>query len=190
MNPTFAALNNRPPTAVGGYGSIAKWLHWLVFALVLVQFVIAWTMPQIRRGVVPGKLINLHLSFGVLIMAIVLIRLLWSRAYPVAPVVENIPPWQQTLARATHWLLYGLLLVLPVLGWAAVSAREWTVRVFDLFSLPYLVSANARIGFIAGDVHVVLSWVLLGLIGFHATAGLYHYFFLRDQVLQRMLPSD
>jgi cytochrome b561 len=190
MNPRFATHDNRSPAAVGGYGSIAKSLHWLVFALVLVQFVIAWTMPAIRRGVVPGTLINLHLSFGVLIMAIVLIRLLWSRAYPVAPVVENIPAWQQTLASATHWLLYGLLLVLPVLGWAAAAARDWTVRVLDLVTLPYLVSANARIGFIAGDVHVVLSWVLLGLIGLHVAAGLYHYFFLRDRVLQRMLPGD
>jgi cytochrome b561 len=190
MNPRFATQNNRPPTAVGGYGSIAKSFHWLVFALVLVQFVIAWTMPAMRRGVIPGTLINLHLSFGVLIMAIVLIRLLWSRAYPVAPIVENIPPWQQTLARATHWLLYGLLLVLPVLGWAAASARDWTIRVFDLVTLPSLVSADAKIGFVAGDVHVVLSWVLLGLIVLHVAAGLYHYFFLRDRILQRMLPGD
>ena len=187
----FDAANDRSTTAApDSYGSIAKWLHWLVFALVFVQFIIAWTMPEIRRGVVPETLINLHMSFGVLIMAVVLIRLLWRYAYPVEATVENTPPWQRTLARVTHWMLYGLLLVLPILGWAAASARNWTVRLFDLVTLPRLLPAEARIGFVAGDVHVVLSWVLLGLAGFHVAAGLYHYFVLRDRVLQRMLPGD
>jgi cytochrome b561 len=178
------------PASTAAYGTVAKSLHWLVFVLVFVQFVIAWTMPAIRRGVVPETLINLHLSFGVLVMAIVLLRLLWRRAYPVAAADENIPRWQQTVALATHWLLYGLLLLLPILGWAAASARDWTVTVFKLVSLPHLVPANARIGLVAGDVHVVLSYVLLGLIGLHVAAGVYHYFFLRDRVLQRMLPED
>ncbi len=184
--------SNNPPAgmAAGRYDPVAKSLHWLVFALVLVQFVIAWTMPEIRRGVVPERLINLHLSFGVLIMAVVLIRLVWRRLHPVAPANEGIPPWQERLAIAAHWLLYALLLVLPVLGWAAASARDWTVRVFDLVTLPRLVPSEARIGFIAGDVHVVLSWVLLGLIGLHVAAGLYHYFVRRDRVLQRMLAGD
>src|SRR5689334_1216825 len=163
--------------ATGGrYGSIAKSLHWLVFALVLAQFMIAWSMPKIKRGVVPETLINLHLSVGMLIMAVVLIRLTWRRAHPVAPAVEGIPRWQQNLAAATHWVLYGLLLVLPILGWAAASSRGWTIRIFDLLTLPHLVPTDARIGFLAGDIHVALSWVLLGLIGLHVLAGLYHYF--------------
>lgn len=182
--------NNRSTAAVDSYGSIAKWLHWLVFALVFVQFIVALAMPGIRRGVVPETLINLHMSFGVLIMAVVLIRMLWRSVYPVAAAVDNTPAWQRTLARVTHWMLYGLLLVLPILGWAAASARDWTVRLFELVTLPRLLPANAKIGFVAGDVHVVLSWVLLGLVGFHVAAGLYHYFVLRDRVLQRMLPGD
>lgn len=84
---------------------------------------------------------------------------------------------------------FGLLLVLPILGWAAASSRDWTIRVFDLVTLPRLVPARAAIGQTAGDVHVVLSWVLLAMIGLHIAAGLYHYLFLRDRVLQRMLPG-
>jgi cytochrome b561 len=183
---------NNPAAIVSAtrYNPVAKALHWLVFALVLVQFVIGWTMPATRRGVIPGRLINLHLSFGVLILAVVLIRVLWRRAHPVAVGAEDIPQWEQTAARATHLLMYALLLVLPILGWAAASARDWTVRVFDLVTLPHLVAAEAKIGFLAGDVHVVLSYVLLGLIGLHVAAALYHYLVRRDRVLQRMLPGD
>jgi cytochrome b561 len=79
------------------------------------------------------------------------------------------------------------LLVLPILGWAAASARDWAVRVFDLVTLPRLVPPEAKIGFLAGDLHVVLSYVLLGLIGLHVAAALYHYFVRHDRVLQRML---
>ena len=138
----------------------------------------------------PGKLINLHFSFGVLIMAVVVIRALWRRTHPVALADESIWPWEQKLARAAHLLLYALLLVLPILGWAAASARDWAVRVFDLVTLPRLLPPEARIGFLAGDVHVVLSYVLLGLIGLHVAAGLYHYFVRHDGVLQRMLAGD
>jgi len=68
------------PVFAARYDPVAKSLHWVVFALVFIQFIIAWTMPAIRRGVVPGRLINLHLSFGVLIMTLVVIRALWRRA--------------------------------------------------------------------------------------------------------------
>lgn len=190
MQARFSTPNDLPAATANGYGSLAKSLHWVVFALVLIQFAIAWTMPEIRRDVVPETLINLHMSFGMLIMAVVLVRMLWRRANPVAPASEGIPPWQQLAAGATHWLLYGLLLILPILGWAAASARDWTIRVFDLVSLPRLVPARSAIGHTAGDIHVALSWVLLGLIGLHIAAGLYHYFFLRDRVLQRMLPGS
>ena len=189
MQARFNTPDDLSPATANGYGSLAKSLHWVVFALVLIQFVVAWTMPKIRRDVVPETLINLHMSFGMLIMAVVLIRVLWRRAHPVPPAAEGIPRWQQLIAGATHWLLYGLLLVLPILGWAAASSRDWTIRVFDLVTLPRLVPARASIGHTAGDVHVVLSWVLLALIGLHIAAGLYHYLFLRDRVLQRMFPG-
>jgi len=190
MQARFNTPNDLSAAAANGYGSLAKSLHWVVFALVLIQFVIAWAMPKIRRDVVPETLINLHMSLGMLIMAVVLLRMFWRRAHPVAPAAEGVPRWQQLVAGVTHWLLYGLLLVLPILGWAAAASRDWTIRVFDLVTLPHLVPARASIGHTAGDVHVVLSWVLLGLIGLHIAAGLYHYLFLRDRVLQRMLPGS
>ncbi|HXU66595.1 MAG TPA: cytochrome b/b6 domain-containing protein, partial [Casimicrobiaceae bacterium] len=60
-----------------GYGVVAKALHWLVFALVLAQFVVAIMMPDIGRGTVPGTLINLHMSIGVTILLVIVVRWLW-----------------------------------------------------------------------------------------------------------------
>lgn len=171
------------------YDPVAKSLHWLMFLLLLVQFIVAFIMPEIERGVVPETYIKLHLSFGILILLVVVLRLLWRLGHPPPRAEDSLPRMQQLAARAMHWIFYFLLLVLPFMGWAAASARDWQVSPFGLLTLPYLLPARTQIGHLIGDVHAVLSWTLLALIGLHVTLALYHYFIVRDRVLQRMLPG-
>ena len=174
-----------------GYDGLAKSLHWLVFILLAVQFAVAWTMPDIGRDTKPETLINLHLSFGILIMAVVIFRLLARVLRPVPLVTANLPPWQRWIAYATHHLLYVVLLILPVLGWVTASLRGWAVTPFGLFTLPKLIPAGTLLGYGAGpigDWHGDLSYVLLGLVGLHVAAAFYHLIVMLDQVMQRMLP--
>jgi len=171
------------------YGARAKAFHWTIVVLVAVQFVIAFTMPDIRPGTTPGTLIHLHLSFGVLILSIVLLRLLWRIARPVPLTMQHLPTWQAVLARWNHRLFYVVLIVSPILGWASASARDWDVSPFGLVKLPALVPAKSRIGHWAGDVHTLLSWFLLAMIAVHVGAALYHHFIVRDSALRRMLPE-
>jgi hypothetical protein len=88
-----------------GYGYLAISLHWLIVVLLVVQFVVAWSMPEIHRGVVPETLINLHMSFGVLMLPVVIFRLLGRLQLPVPLLRDNVGSWQQT-AHVTHSLLY------------------------------------------------------------------------------------
>ena len=171
------------------YGTVAKSFHWTIFVLVAIQFVIAFTMPDIEPGVVPDTLINLHLSFGALILLIVLLRLAWRLTHPIPLTTQHLPVWQALVARWTHRLFYVVLTVSPVLGWASASARNWDVSLFGIVKLPALLAPRTRIGYLAGDVHTALSWFLLGLVAVHVGAAVYHYFVLRDGVLQRMLPG-
>jgi cytochrome b561 len=172
-----------------GYDAVAKTLHWLVFALMLAQYAVAIAMPDIGRGTVPGALINLHMSIGLTILAVVIARWLWRIGHPIPLATADVPAWEQPLARGMHALLYVLLVVNPILGWANASARDWKITVFGLFQLPHLVAPRAALGRLAGDVHTFLAWALLALIGLHAAAALYHHFGHRDRVLQRMLPG-
>jgi cytochrome b561 len=172
------------------YGAVARTLHWAMFALIAAQFTVAWTMPPIEWGTEPEFLINLHLSLGVLLMLLVIVRLAWRFTHPVPPPVPGTPAWQRWAAGATHLALYALLLILPLTGWAAASVRGWPVTLFGLFRLPGLLPRGTKLGFKAGDLHAdVISWVLLALVGLHIVAGLYHHFIKRDAVLQRMLPG-
>src|ERR1039458_9493349 len=110
-----------------GYTGTAKALHWVIVALLIIQFVLAWMMPEIHRDTKPDTLINLHLSFGVLILLIAVVRLAWRGSHPRAPPEDGLPPWQMQSGRITHWLLYALLFVLPILGWVNASWRGFPV---------------------------------------------------------------
>jgi cytochrome b561 len=173
---------------IRAYGRTAKALHWLVFVLVAAQFIVAIAMPDIGRGTKPDTLINLHMSLGFTIVAVIAVRWLWRVGHPVSLVTADVPLWEQTAARVTHVLLYVLLFANPFLGWANASARDWDIVMFGK-ALPHLVAAQSRVGRVAGDVHVYLAWSLLALIGLHVGAALYHHFVRHDGVLQRMLPG-
>jgi len=92
----------------GNYTSTAKAFHWTVAALLIVQYAVAWTMPEIHRGTVPETLINLHLSIGVLIILVMALRLVWRLTHPAPPPPTNLPAWQLMSSRITHGALYLL----------------------------------------------------------------------------------
>ena len=172
-----------------GYGGTAKALHWLIVALLIVQFILAWIMPGIRFGDNPETLMNLHLSFGVTIMLVALLRILWRFTHPVPLISDNVPAWQDWSARATHALLYLLLFVVPILGWADAASRGWTISIFGLASIPPLLPTDANATDLFGNLHSFCAYSLLTLAGLHLAATAYHHFWLRDRVLARMLPG-
>jgi len=75
-----------------------------------------------------------------------------------------------------------------VLGWAAANYRGWHVWLFGLVQLPDLAPKGADWAHTAGDVHDVFVYILAAAILLHFGAAYYHYFILRDRVLQRMMP--
>ena len=176
--------------AGGSYSGAARTLHWLILALLIAQFVFAWTMPHIGRTVPVSKLIDLHVWFGVTILFVALIRLIVRLTHGEPKPEDGLPPWQVQSARAMHWLLYLLLFLIPILGWINASWRGMHVTLFGLFELPKLLATRVPGWGWTGDIHGFLAkWVLLVLVGLHVAAALYHYLIRRDRVLQRMLPG-
>lgn len=171
------------------YDPVAKALHWLTVALLCTQYAIAFTMPEIHRETPAEGLVALHLSFGATIFVVTVLRLVWRFTRATVQPPEHLAPWQAFAARATHGLLYVMLLVVPLLGWAHASYRGYAVSLFDVIPLPALVPKGSPLGRPLGDVHTLMAYGLLGVIGLHVAAALYHRFLLRDEVLQRMLPA-
>jgi len=170
------------------YGTTAKVFHWLVVALLLVQYSIGWLMPDIHRGMKPGAGMTFHISFGIVILLLIVLRLAWRLAHPVAP-ESSLPAWQRVSSEAVHWLLYALVLATTVSGWLFASFRGWGVSFFYLFPMPMLTSDNAAAGKTIDGLHQVMEWSLLVVIGIHVAAALAHVFVYRDRIMQRMLPG-
>ncbi|HET7371339.1 MAG TPA: cytochrome b [Gammaproteobacteria bacterium] len=172
------------------YTRTAIFLHWLILALLIVQYIIGWTMPHIGRNTPVTTLISLHFSIGVLILGVIVVRLVWRTVHGAPAPEAGVPAWQVYAARVIHGLLYLLLVVVPILGWINASYRGMPVTFFELVRMPQLVATRAAGWGWTGDIHMLIAeYGILPLVGLHVAAALYHYFIRRDRVLQRMLPG-
>jgi len=170
------------------YGITAKVFHWLIVALLVVQYLIGWLMPDLHRGMQPGVPMTLHLSFGLSILILIVLRFVWRLTHRVAP-ESSLPIWQRLSSELVHWLLYILVLATTVTGWLFASFRGWSVSFFYLFPFPMLASDNAAAGRAIDGLHQAAEWTLLVFIGLHVLAALAHLFIYRDRIMQRMLPG-
>lgn len=169
------------------YGTTAKTFHWLIVALLVVQYPIGWLMPDIHRGDKPGAPMTFHASFGIVILTLIVLRFVWRLTHPVAP-ESSLPPWQRLSSEFLHWMLYGLVLATTITGWLFASFRGWPLSFFYLVPLPMLASDNAAAGKFIDGWHQAAEWTLLALIGVHVAAAMAHIFIYRDRIMQRMLP--
>jgi len=170
------------------YGTTAKVLHWLVVALLLAQYLIGWLMPDIHRGMKPGAAMTFHVSVGLFILLLIVLRFVWRLTHPVAP-ESSLPRWQRLSSEAVHWLLYALVLATAITGWLFASFRGWSMQFFYLAPMPMLASENSAAGKAMDGWHQALEWTLLAVIAIHVAAALAHIFIYRDRILQRMLPG-
>jgi cytochrome b561 len=170
------------------YGTTAKVFHWLIVVLLLAQYPIGWLMPDIHRGMKPGAAMTFHVSFGMVILALIILRFAWRLAHPVAP-EGSLRPWQRRSSEAVHWLLYALVLATTVTGWLFASFRGWSMSFFYLAPLPMLAPGNAAAGRTMDGLHQSMEWALLVVIGIHVASAMAHLLIYRDRIMQRMLPG-
>jgi cytochrome b561 len=163
-------------------------LHWLTAGLVISAICLIWSVHLTPRGPLHTTLLVFHRSCGVATFAATILRLALRAARPVPPAHDGVPAWQKRAATFSHWLLYALLLTMPVTGFVDSASSGHAVQVFYLFTLPLLPENRALADF-SGDIHSTLEWVVYGIIALHSAAALYHHFYLGDNTLTRMLPQ-
>lgn len=169
------------------YGAVAQLFHWTVVVLVITQFVLALRAKGLSPVAKIG-ILGLHKSVGITILGLALLRLTWRLFNPVPPLPAGAPRWQDRAAHVSHFLLYALLFITPVLGWLMSSARAFSVSWFGLVTLPDFIKPNKAAFQTLHDAHEFMA-ISLGVIAIvHAAAALKHHFFDRDNVLRRMLP--
>lgn len=170
------------------YGTTAKVLHWTIVALLLVQYLIGWLMPDIHRDMKPGIAMTFHISVGLTILGLIVLRFVWRLTHPVAP-ESSLPAWQRLTSELMHWMLYLMVLLTTLTGWLFASFRGWSLSFFYLFPFPMLSPENAAAGKAIDGLHQAAEWSLLVLVAAHVAAALLHLFYYRDRIMSRMLPG-
>jgi len=171
------------------WGAVSQTLHWLIVLLILGLAIVGLTMGDLPKTPKYFWVYTMHKSFGITVLVLVVLRLLW-RLYSGAPeAVAGTPRWQERIASLTHWALYGLILAMPISGWLYDSASGLRpFKLFGLFTMPKLVAPNESVRHLSHQAHETLFWVLVALVAAHAGAAFYHHLFQRDATLARMLP--
>lgn len=173
------------------YSGLQKLLHWvmalIVFTLVPVGFYMVWRGNATSFDATTNELYTAHKTFGIIILMLVLIRI-FVRLRTGTPSPEpTLNRLQVIVSEAVHGLLYVLLLAIPLLGWAGVSAYG-ARRILGGFELPALLGKDTVLGEAILKYHGYAAIALVLLIGAHIGAALMHRFILKDGVMKRMLP--
>jgi superoxide oxidase len=181
------------PTATSareGYAVAMRAMHWATSALLIGSYLTAWVISDATKSVEVADVTRVHRLFGLIILTLTAVRLIWRQRTRMPPLPSDMPRLQQLAAKLNVIGLYALLLVQPLLGLTASMLHGDSMILLGGIVVPGGLPIDRPLAHILFSVHGGVASVLLGLIGVHAAAALYHHFVLRDDVLVGMLPRS
>jgi cytochrome b561 len=165
----------------------ARLLHWITAAFILLMVPLGVIIASEWGGSWQTFLYDLHRSIGATLIPIIILRLAYRFAHPPLSLPDHIPAIERSVAEMAHWILYTLLILQPLAGWAATSAYPATIVVFGSFELPAILPANRALSQWLFSVHRWIAIVLICIVGAHVAAAFNHHFVRKDRVLMRMI---
>ncbi|TPI19678.1 cytochrome b [Mesorhizobium sp. B4-1-1] len=173
------------------YTSTQKFLHWTLFALVVLLYALTYGDAFYPRGDPAVAFFwRLHISFGLLLAALVFWRVVLRGLRGAPGLPSEMPAVEQAAAKIGHFILYALLIAIPVLGILLTWFRGDTLSFFGLLTIPAPFAPDRVTSRTIRELHSLCANGILIMAGLHAMAALYHHFIRRDTVLTRMLPRN
>ena len=171
-----------------GFGLVSIAVHWLsalaiifLFGLGLYMTSLSYYEPWYHTGP------TLHVSVGLLLFALTLMRVIWRLVNPKPAALPNHTPVMRLGASAIKVLLYALLFTLLITGYLINTAEGKGAEIFGLVTIPALIELGPDTVDLAGSVHLIFAWSIIVLAALHGGAALLHHFYHRDITLARML---
>lgn len=162
----------------------ARLLHWLMSAMILTMLFVGVAM--VASVSQRPWLIDLHRPLGIAILLLAIVRLGNRLRNRPPPLPADLPRWQALAATASHWLLYALMLAMPLIGWAMLSAGGYPVELFGGVHLPPILPHDATLYAWLRSSHGWLAYLLFATVLAHVSAALYHAWVRRDGVFSSM----
>ncbi len=169
---------------VAKFTTLSRILHWLTAVLVFSALFVGFVMVNSVSH--HGALIMVHMSLGALVLLVMVVRV-------VNRLTHHPPAWPSTIGALegkavvlSEKLLYALLLLQPLVGWAMISAAGGPVVVFGSLRLPRIAPFDEQVFWVLRQAHSVIAFTLMVVIAAHVSAVLWHTFALRDRLIERM----
>ena len=167
------------------YSVVSRIIHWLTALIILGLLVVGTYMTQLDVSEQKLQLYNLHKSFGLLVLALAFVRILWHVITKKPKSLPSHKRWEKILSHMVHGFLYLLLFALPLSGWVMSSAGDFNIKFFSL-NMPDIVAKDEALFKLSHEMHEVFAWVLMGFLALHIAGALKHHVIDRDETLERM----
>lgn len=167
------------------FSPLQRLLHWLMALMIIAMLFIGIGMVS---TVSPRywTLVSIHKPLGVAILLLVLVRLAVRALRGAPPLPADLPPVQQIAAKASHIVLYSLMVLMPLIGWSMLSAGGYPIVLYGPFHLPPIMPHSDGLYAVLRSAHTVLALLLFATILLHLAAALFHALIRQDGVFNTM----
>lgn len=166
------------------YGLISKLLHWVSALLLFAQIPLGFYLVDLDFGTERINLENIHITIGLSIFYLVILRLLYKSLNPTPKLGPSVFTGQKFLAKLNHVLLYVTILSITISG---ILKKLFNGEMLTIFYKKIQIQDNFELGELFYEIHVISNYVLIGLIIIHILAVIVHKLFFDDNLLKRML---
>jgi cytochrome b561 len=172
---------------IARFSVVQRLLHWVMAVMIVTMLFIGVGMVS---TVAPRywTLVSIHRPLGIAILVLVVVRIVVRLASGAPPLPADLPGWQAFAAKASHVVLYALMVVMPLIGWSMLSAGGYPIVLYGSIHLPPIAPHSDSLHAVLWDAHVVLAYVFFLTILVHVSAALLHAWVRRDEVFASMAP--
>ena len=175
------------PRIIQRFNPLQRTLHWLMAVCILAMLFIGVGMVSTVASEYL-TLVNIHKPLGILILILALIRLVVRLRYGAPPLPLDLPEPMKLAAYLSHYALYALMIAMPLIGWAMLSAAEYPVVIWPGIWLPQILPLDPSLHTLLWNAHFYLAFLFFALILMHLSAALFHALIRRDGVFDAMGP--
>ena len=168
------------------FAVVSRILHWLMAVMVLTMLGIGVAMVTSLADY--HVLMSIHRPLGIAILILVVIRFANRLLNPPPPFPPTMSRIERLGATASEYAMYGLMFVLPLVGWAMLSAARYPIVLYGSLHLPFILPHDAMLYAVLRMGHTILAYLFFLTILAHLGAILYHMLIVRDGLLKRMAP--
>ncbi len=165
---------------------LMRLLHWTMAAMVLTMLCIGVAMVASLADY--HVLVSIHRPLGIAILILVVVRFVVRRLSPLPPFPPTMSRMERLAATASEYTMYGLMFVLPLVGWGMLSAARYPIVLYGSLQLPFILPHNAMLYAVLRETHTVLAYLFFLTFLAHFGAILFHTLIVRDGIPRRMVP--